>query len=207
MNNKKRRIIGLLTALVVVVITIFTISTVYAGSNNTYSIYNSQIATTAKVMLLPNMKCTYTDGSGDLNPYNQRSYNLPTRGSENYGCAVTAYITGRNIIYKETLNPHNYVKSDASALCTFNGMKAERSVDNSVIASQVLSGKPVIYKIAYNGGTHYVLIIGLKETGGRSYYYDDELICIDPVGGKICYLTNAWGWSSRKAGSCKIKLY
>ena len=143
----------------------------FAGSNVTYYISNSNVASNARILLEPAMTSRYTDASGKANPYKQRSYNLPSMSNPNYGCAVTAYITGRNIIYGETLNPHNYVDNDQNASCTFSGMKALRSADTSVMANELANGKPVVVRIKTSSGYHWVLVVGINETSGRTYDY------------------------------------
>jgi hypothetical protein len=194
----------ILLAMILVTSIFASVFKTFAGSNVTYYISNSNVASNARILLEPAMTSRYTDASGRANPYKQRSYNLPSMSNPNYGCAVTAYITGRNIIYGETLNPHNYVDNDQNAICTFSGMKALRSADTSVMANELANGKPVVVRIKTTSGYHWVLVVGINETSGRTYYYYSDFICIDPVTGQYCNLTSAWGWNSN---SVNMKLY
>ena len=207
MTKIRIRIWGLAIVAIFAIFMALAIGRVFAGSNSTYKIYNSSIARDARILLQPCMTSKYTDAAGNANPYKQRSYKLPSMTGNNYGCAVTAYITGRNILYGENLNPHDYVYDDQNANCKFTGMGSYQAANTGTMAAQLEKGRPVIFRIKTSDNYHFVLVTGIKETAGRGHYYFSDFICIDPVTGEFCYLTEAWGWSDSRTSSAKIRLY
>ena len=71
--------------------------------------------------------------------------------------------------------------------CFMQTKSSDRSAEMSIMANELQSGRPCVVSVPYEGGSHYVLAVGIRQ-GASEPYQQSDFLCVDSYSGKILTL-------------------
>lgn len=105
----------------------------------------------------------------------------------NAGCCAMSYAMGLTIVDGVERDPTKYWRYGSTYYDEGGGR--EIGYDANVVYEQLEKGLPTMYHFNYaNGGSHYVLIIGVKDGANKLNLKNEDFIVIDPGIGQKCSL-------------------
>lgn len=105
----------------------------------------------------------------------------------NAGCCAMSYAMGLTIVDGVERVPTKYWRYGSTYYDEGGGR--EIGYDANVVYEQLEKGLPTMYHFNYaNGGSHYVLIIGVKDGANKLNLKNEDFIVIDPGIGQKCSL-------------------